>query len=215
MRNRLVLFGCLVIWGLPQMAAAHWTFELGSGWAANARMPLVVHQRGQKDLDFTARYESRLFEPPPYYQMRFAHWDGDRAWEFEHLHHKIYLDNKPGEIQHFSISHGYNMYTINRVWTEFQFLVRVGGGVIIGHPESMIRGLKLNDDRGGFLKMGYYISGPTAQIAVERRWQVADHVFIGVEAKATASYARVPVRRGYARTPLLAIHGLLHLGFNA
>jgi len=78
----------------------------------------------------------------------------------------------------------------HRAWQTHDLIARLGAGIIIGHPESIIRTLKLNDDKGGFINKGYYLSGATIQIAAEKRWQLNPHIFLGIEAKLTASYAR-------------------------
>jgi hypothetical protein len=39
---------------------------------------------------------------------------GNTDWAIEYLHHKLYLSNPPAEVQSFAISHGYNLFAVNR-----------------------------------------------------------------------------------------------------
>jgi hypothetical protein len=99
--------------------------------------------------------------------LRIGKWSGDSAWEFEDMHHKIYLTNTTPEVEHFSISHGYNLFTINRAWrTQHQYIWRVGLGLVVAHPESTIRGQTWDEGGGTLNQGGYYIAGPTAMVAL-------------------------------------------------
>ena len=67
--------------------------------------------------------------------------------------------------------------------------------------------------RGEFLTFGW--AGATIYGALQRRLQVNEHLFFGVETKLTASMAWIPVAEGSARVPNVALHlqGSLGLGF--
>ena len=119
MRIILFLFALLSVW--CEVAQAQWTMELGTGFAYSVPIRLRIEQAWQPTIKLEARYETREFTWPWYYQMRFANWHGNYAWEVEHIHHKIFLKNKPSTIQSFSISHGYNQITINRAWRTPEF----------------------------------------------------------------------------------------------
>lgn len=187
-----------------------WSLQIFGGSALNFNLPLTIHQSGYSDLKVTGNYESRPFEVPYYYAWRVGAWNGNRAWELELVHDKLYLKDKPSEIQEFSISHGYNLLTVNRAVEEKGFIFRAGLGVVITHPETTIRGLTHPQDGG--ISGGYHLSGPTAQGAVEKRFHIWRGLIASLEAKLTASYARIPVERGHANVPNVAIHGLFGLG---
>ncbi len=138
-------------------------------------------------------------------------WDGSRGWELELVHDKLYLVDGPAEVGAFSISHGFNLLTVNRAWEAGGLVRRLGAGAVVTHPENTIRGKALPED-GGLLGWGYYLSGPTVQAAVEKRFRVRGDLFLPVEGKATASFARVPVADGSADVPYAALHGLAGLG---
>jgi hypothetical protein len=84
--------------------------------------------------------------------------------------------------------------------------------VVVTHPESTIRGKTLSEERGMF-SSGYYVSGPTVQASMEKRFPVWKGFFAALEGKVTASYARVPVEDGHADVPTAAVHGLFGLGY--
>lgn len=127
------------------------------------------------------------------------------------LHHKLYLRNAPAEIQPFEISHGYNLACVNRVLRARGALWRAGAGIVVAHPEVTLRGRALPDRRGLF-SGAYRVAGPVAQVAVEKRVTLTRVLFVAVEGKMTAAYARIPVPDGRATVPNLAAHGLVGIG---
>lgn len=192
-------------------AADGWTFQVGSGDAYSFPSRLEISQDGQPDIDLTARYQTKaLTTQAIYYDFKLGYWKDGAAWEFESLHHKIYLKNKPSEVQRFQISHGYNMNTVNRAWEIGPLIYRVGGGFVMTHPETTIRG-KTKEDDGGV--NGFYISGLSAQGSIEKRIPIYAGFYLSLEAKATLAYAIIPIWGGEARVPSYALHGIGAIGY--
>lgn len=208
------MLAAMILLALPALAGAadgRWTFQVGTGDAYNFPSRLEISQDGQPDVNLTADYVSKPFSTQAiYYDFKIGYWKDNAAWEFESLHHKIYLTNKPPEVQRFQISHGYNMNTVNRAWDDGMFIYRVGGGFVMTHPETTIRG-KIKEDDGGI--KGFYISGLSAQAALEKRFFVTGGLFLSLEGKFTAAYAVVPVYGGEARVPSYALHGIAAIGY--
>jgi len=202
----------LLVIVVPAKTQESWTFEAFLGSAYNFKTPLTIRQSGQDDIKLNARYDEGWLEGSPYYAWRIAKWKGNRAWELELIHHKLYLDNEPPEVQHFEISHGYNLITVNRAWKHKGLIYRLGAGVVITHPEMVIRGKELSPNQGIFNE-GFYLSGPTAQAAVQKRFYIRKKLFFTVEGKLTASYAHTPIQDGYADVPNVAVHGVFGLGY--
>jgi len=210
MRRLLLLIWAPLLLNQPA-AQAEWVFQLASGSAYNVPTPLTVSQDGQEDIELTARYDTNALSTfAYYYDLRVARWKDDHAWEFESLHHKLYLTNKPAEIQEFAISHGYNLNTVNSAWRKDGFVYRIGAGIVMTHPETRVRG-KDYIDEGGI--NGFHISGITAQAALEKRFSFLEKAFVSAEAKLTTSYAKIPVADGDAEVPNIAIHGLIGIGY--
>ena len=184
---------------------------MATGSAYNIPTPLKIRQLGEEDIDITAEYETRAWATmAPYYDLRVGHWRGDHAWEFESLHHKLYLSNEPDEVQSFSISHGYNLNTVNYAKQEKAFIWRLGAGVVMTHPETKIRGESWQDDGG---VNGFYISGLSTQAALEKRFFFRQKWFFSIEGKFTAAYATIPVAGGEADVPNIALHALVGIGY--
>ncbi|MFA6147035.1 MAG: hypothetical protein WC899_02370 [bacterium] len=213
MRQILWILALLFL-SIPSHALAvdQWSLQVFGGAPLNFNLPLTIHQSGHQDLKITGNYESRAFEVPWYYAWRVGAWNGNKAWELELVHNKLYLENKPPEVQEFSISHGYNLLTVNRAWKEKGFIFRGGLGVVITHPETTVRGLSHSQEGG--ISGGYYLSGPTIQGAVEKRFHLWRWLIASLEGKLTASYARIPVEGGHADVPDVAVHGLFGLGLD-
>jgi hypothetical protein len=181
-----------------------WSIELAGGTAVSAPTPLTIRQRGAPDVRLTARYDTRPWHASPYYAYRVARWAGARAWEAELVHHKLYLHDPPTEVQHFEVSHGYNLITLNHARRAGSRVTRVGVGVVVVRPESTIRG------RAG--PPGYHVGGVTAQLAAARRVALGRGWLASIEGKGTASYARAPIAGGSAAVPNAALHVLLGVG---
>lgn len=194
-------------------AQSHWDFNLNFGTVYNVPMPLTVSQNGNPDIKLTARYETEPFTLPVYWDMRFAHWQKDVAWEFEVIHHKLYLENTTEEIQHFGISHGFNMLIINRVKSLKWFNYRIGGGFVLAHPENTVRG-KTFGDSGDDLDLGYVISGPVLNLSLGKPVYVSKSVFLNFEVKSTFAWSRVKVADGHARLYNWALHAVCGIGFD-
>jgi hypothetical protein len=143
--------------------------------------------------------------------MKLGKWKDGKAWEIETHHHKLFLDNKPDEVQQFAISHGYNLNTVNRAWLINGYIYRVGLGIVVTHPETEVRGKEYNDE-GGW--NGFHLSGVTSQLGVEKRFKMGGNWYYTLEAKFTASYARIPIADGHADVPNIAIHGIFGIGYD-
>lgn len=204
----------LIVLLFPALALAEegrWTFQVGTGNAYSFPMWMKIQQDGQKDLELWGRYNTNAFSTQAiYYNFKLGYWQDGKAWEFESLHHKVYLKNKPDEVKTFNISHGYNMNMVNRAWEIGPFIYRLGGGFVMAHPETEVRGHKKEDD-GGI--NGFYISGLAVNGAIEKRWYVFRDLFLSLEAKLTAADAVVPVYGGEAHVPNVAIHGIGSIGY--
>lgn len=189
------------------------SIEFFSGIPINVPLPLTINQQNEKELSFTARYNSEPFVVPIYWNWRISLWSNDNAWEIESTHMKIILSNKPAEIQQFQISHGLNFVNINRVWKFNGFDLRAGAGCILAHPENIIRNKQLSED-GGIFSWGYYLSGPVFNFAAGKRFNFSEFTYMVFEAKLNASYAAVPVAYGNANVYNIALQLNFGVGMN-
>lgn len=206
----------MAIWlmAVPPALAAdkpQWVFQVATGTAYNFKTPLLIEQDGEEDISVNAEYKTRAWSTmAPYYNFKIGRWKGDRGLEFESLHHKLYLRNKPDEVQKFQISHGYNLNTFNYARKKHGLIYRIGGGFVMTHPETQVRG-KENEDDGGW--NGFYISGVTGQLALEKRLHLTEAFFFSLEGKFTASWARIPIADGHATVPNAALHAIIGAGY--
>jgi hypothetical protein len=162
-----------------------------------------------------AHYDTKPFSPPPYYMLRLGKWSDNQAWEFEFIHHKVYLTNTTVEVPRFTITNGYNLMTVNHAWlTKHQYIWRVGAGVVLAHPESTIRGQNFDELGGTWNDNGYYVAGPTGMIALEKRFYLTKAFFVELEGKFTASYTNVKIANGYADAPDVAVHANVGIGYD-
>lgn len=167
------------------------------GFPYNLPSPLIIKQRGEPNINLTADFASKPFEVPIYWAWRISYWKNKRSWELEAIHHKIFLQNNPPEVQNFSISHGLNLIVINRGWQFPSFIFRAGGGIVLAHPESVVRNKKFPENRGIF-KWGYYISGPVVNLSIAKDFKIINRFYVICEMKVDLSYASVPIYDGNA-----------------
>jgi hypothetical protein len=186
-------------------------FMLGDAW--NFDTNLSISQKGYLSIDLTAEYETRPFERPLYWAFRFGFNREERgAWELQLIHHKIHLTNTTDEIQHFEITHGFNILTFNRSFEGLPFTLRAGAGLVVAHPESTIRDLSWYDQDGVF-GSGYHLTGPALTGGIGKSFRLSSRFFFGLEAQVIAAWAKVPVAEGEAKAPNVAIHGMAGLGY--
>ncbi|HSB19066.1 MAG TPA: hypothetical protein VLD85_03545 [Anaeromyxobacteraceae bacterium] len=211
-RARAAAAAALLLLGTAARSEGSWSFQVLLGGPLNLPMPLTIRQAGQPDIRLTAHYSSRPFQLPLHWGIQVARQSGGADWALELVHQKLYLDNPPPEVQYFSITHGFNLLTLSRgfrlgdgLWT------RVGAGAVLAHPESMVRGLEFSG--GGLLGSGQYLCGATLVATLEKRIALADRLYLALDGKVAASYARVPVAGGDASVPSVSFHLLSGLGY--
>jgi hypothetical protein len=200
---------------LPASLAAEegWTFQASVGVVENLETSLTIRQDGFEEIEVDdADFETRPFEGPLYYSLRAGRWRARTGWELELIHQKLFLRNRPPGVQRFDVSHGYNLVTVNRGWDVGRLLIRTGAGAVIAHPENEVRGLILDEGETN-LPGGYHLAGPAVQIGVEKRLDLGESWFLGLEGKVSAAWGQVPVAGGDAEVPNVAFHVLLGAGW--
>jgi len=193
-------------------SAAQVTVEVAMGTAFNGPTPLTVNQAGFPQIRLTADYSTRPFEHSPYYQIQFSFWrqEQSKAWRVGFLHHKLYLDNPPPEIQLFEVTFGYNTIYGGHAWRFNKWIVSTGAGILVVNPNTQVRGKHL-DSRQGFPSVS--VAGATLYGALQRRLPIRGKLFLAAETKVTASTASISVADGNASVPNLALHILFSVGF--
>lgn len=181
---------------------ADWSFELHGGLPYNIPAPLIIKQNNEAPLRFNARFSSEPMVSPYYWVWRISRFQDHKSWEFEAIHHKLYLDNKPSEVESFGISHGYNIFTINRsfkklAFQKYSYILRLGAGVVLSHPENKIRDKALSSD-GSVFDLGYYFTGPVLNISAAKRFYIFKRLFVNTEIKFNPSVSKVPIVDGHA-----------------
>jgi hypothetical protein len=196
----------------PNAGAEGFSVEVMTGTAYNFPTPLTVHQAGYPDIQLTAHYDTEPFGPyTPYYVFRLSLWDHDQAWEFEQVHHRLFLTNLPPEIQDFSIHYGYTYFLLGHAWKMGDYILHLDAGAVVSSPENIVRGQPFQTYNRGLLDSGYYLSGLGAQVAVSRNFEVWKSVFVLADVGLIGGWAWwVPISNGSADVPTLGLH--FHFG---
>jgi hypothetical protein len=175
--------------------ADNWQIEGSLGFVHNFSTELKIDT-----LSIDADYETRSFEGPLYYSIRA----GSAFWDMELIHQKIYLQNPSGELQGFAISHGYNLLLLNYARQAGDFILRIGGGAVLAHPEVRFRETSFEP--------GYNLTGPAFQISVQKKFLVSNTLFLTGEAKFTAARASFSINEHKISAPNIALHVLFGFG---
>ncbi len=209
MLRRLTLAAALAL--AAPAAALDLSFEVFPGAPLTLSSSLEISQDGHPDLSIDPDWNSDPLQPPWYYALRLSTPVGDGAWAVELLHHKMMLVNRPPEVQLFHITHGFNVFTVQRHWERRGWRLIAGAGWVAAHPENTVRGLEL-DEAAGLGDWGYRLAGPALTGGAGRRHRLGERVFLAGELRLVASWTTVPVAGGEARLRDLTAHLLLGAG---
>ncbi len=207
-----LLAGLVLAAVLPVRAQHGVSFAAFGGTAFNLRTNLTIRQAGQPDISLSARYDTHALEMPPYYAWRIAVARRTGSWEVQFIHHKIHLSNTPDAVHKFEVTHGFNLLTLNWARPVGPVTLRVGGGAVIAHAESVIRGMS-NSGQGSNLDGGYHLTGPAVLLGVGKEFDLSKRWFLALDAQVIAGWAHVPVAEGWADAPDVALHALVGVGF--
>lgn len=181
-----------------------WEASVAPGAVFNFPAALKIHQDVGL-INLRARYRTDPFSVPFYYDLRVSTWKGNKGFAAKFTHHKLILKNREEQIQLFSITNGFNLFTINRLYFSKGFIWSFGAGIVVTHPESTIRQQPFPENRG-MLGSGYFVSGPTAELALSGKHILRHNLYVFGEARLTGSYVQVPVVHGYAGLMNVAFH---------
>jgi hypothetical protein len=198
----------------PCSAERGMAVEFLLGGALNAPTTLKIEQDGRTTIELDAEYETRSFDLPLYWAIRFDWGMTGSRWELQFVHHKIYLENTTEEVESFEITHGFNMFTLNRAFDRKYAVLRVGAGVVIGHSESVVRGVHDSGHDRGIFNTGYELAGPALLAGVGRSFSIYSGFFFTPEIQLSAAWARVGVADGKATTTNVALHLMLGVGYS-
>jgi hypothetical protein len=211
-RLLLALTGILLL-GSSSTAQARFLIEGFLGTAYSFPSTVTIYQENQPNLVFSGHWINETFKNAPYYSIRLGGWTETSGWEFEDIHHKVVLDNNPANVQALKATFGFNFFLLNRAWDLNWFILRVGGGPVIAHPITTVRGQQFNSAEGGILGTTYFLVGAGVQLSLQRRFYFGKHFFLTAEGKMTMAWANLPVVGGSAHIFNFALHGLGGFGY--
>lgn len=197
----------LLLLSTQSPALAFWSFEGSLGTAHNFDTRLRIDQEGQEPLRVDGRYSTRPLTSPQYYGVRVSRWTGGRGWEFALIHDKLYLRNPPPQVESLSISHGFNLLTLNRAVQTPVLTYRFGAGAVVTHLEGHVRGTVYDGP--------YDLAGLTVLAGVSKRFYWNKEWFAVGDAAVNWAYAKAHADgdpRLTVTLPQAAVHVLLGVG---
>lgn len=185
-----------------------WSIDLLVGNAYDASSRTRIEHAALGNVSLGGDYETRGLESPLHYAWRISQWKDTRAWELQLLHHKIFLRNRPTGVAALSVSHGFNIVTLNRAVEHRGWRMRAGLGPVITHAEARILGSSYDGP--------YEIAGAAALLGIGRSIELGHHFHLLGEVSATYGYVRAhpngePDLTLTIRNP--ALHAQIGLGY--
>lgn len=140
------------------------------------------------DGEFTAGWEGRSFEAPPYYGIRATWWRNETlGFGLDFTHSKVYADDATlatSGLSRFEFSDGINIVTVNvfRRWPEAfgPMTPYVGGGVGVSVPHVEVTG-------GTSETFEYQLTGPAVAFVAGASYPISDRWSVFGEYKGTYS----------------------------
>lgn len=147
---------------LPSAALAEVSLSFYGGIQESPHSRVVVEGDGTlEDDEFTAGWEGRSFEAPPYYGLRATWWQRpELGWGLDFTHAKIYADDETlaeSGYDRLEMTDGLNILTVN-VYRRWQnawgpATPYVGGGLGVAVPYVEVEDSDSETD-------GYQVTGP-------------------------------------------------------
>jgi len=174
---------------LAAPAAAELEFSLYGGLQSAPHSDVSIFGDGAlADQDFTAAWEGRSLEAPPYYGIRATWWPTEMLGIGFDLHHaKVYADDETlaeSGLDRLEFSDGLNIVTLNayRAWDGAlgEITPYVGGGVGVAVPHVEVTG-------NGSETFGYQLTGPAVAWMAGASMPLTDQLSLFGEYKGTYS----------------------------
>lgn len=149
------------------------------------------------NLDFTAGWEGRSFEMPPYYGLRWTNWRNERfGWGVEYTHSKVYADDATladNGFSRFELTDGMNIFTVNamRRWPDQwgNFTPYVGGGLGVAVPH-------VDMESAGGKAFGYQVTGPAVRWTAGASYEINEDWSVFGEYQGTYSMHDIDLGSG-------------------
>ena len=220
--HRLIIAFCLVFF----LYGGNIDISLGN--AFNLNQNLSINRNGEEDINLNASFKTNGLRSPQYYSIRFGREVKGKNFEFEFIHHKLYLDEISADngssetvdlIEKFEVTDGYNLLMINLKNSVHNNIgYRVGLGTVVSHPDIIIEG-ETNYVQGGglipkFWTDGYSWSGVSSQFSIFLNKELNDKIHYNIEGKAVMAKTKISIVDGSFDLPNISLHILLGISFS-
>lgn len=175
---------------LPAVTASAADVEVSfyTGYQDAPHSGVTGHADGQ-DFDFTADWEGKSWEMPPYYGIRAMWWEGNLGYGVEFNHAKVYASDdtlSDNDFDTLEFTDGLNLFTFNvlyrwnGIWGGGKLSPYAGGGLGFAMPHVEVT-------VGNSETYEYQITGPAAIAVFGVSWAFAEKWALFGEYKASYS----------------------------
>ena len=165
---------------------------LGTSFSKNET--LTIKQQAYPDITLDdVSFSTKPFDSPLDYGIRLGEWKNGHAWEAEHIHEKIYVDDQPADVQYFEITDGYTLFQFNSAWQPEKYgaITRLGTDAVIADPQITVSSLSTHQSGSSAiptiwdLDSSYQWDGPAIQTALEKEFSIGKYRLLSIKSKWT------------------------------
>jgi hypothetical protein len=191
------------------------SLNVNFGTAYNIPTYLKIHQSGYDPIALLAKYATKGFESPVYWDYRLEAETESKFIGLRSTHHKLILTNLPAEVSSFSITHGYNLVMAYFGWKKKYFDLLIGGGIAFSHPEGVVFNSFIALEEGIPLIGGKYrLTAPNFDVEIKKKWYFTKRFFLNTGIRFLAGYAKPNIIDGFIETYPIGIHWAGGLGID-
>ena len=214
------LFAVLLALSLaPGIAQADWEISVYSGYQTAPHSGVTgTDPGGAGTLDFSAEWEGRSTDMPPYYGIRATYWTSETlGFGLEFNHTKVYLEDGLRDslgFSSFELTDGHNILTANVMrrwpgqWHSGRLTPYVGAGAGIAVPHVDV-------ESAGGRTFGYQYTGPAVVVMAGVSYAINDRWNIFTEYKGTYSMNDIDLDNGGSFETNIVTNALnIGVGFN-
>ncbi|WP_306119168.1 MULTISPECIES: outer membrane beta-barrel protein [unclassified Roseitalea] len=194
--HRLAVLAAAIFLAAAPPAYADFQLSVFGGWQGAADSDVTV--TGANPAAFSARWQGRSFETPPYWGVRGIWWfDQAPQWGvgLDYTHAKVYADAATladAGWSRFEFSDGINFLTLNAMrrfqrWNALEPYAGLGAGISVPHVEVT---------RPSDTTFEYQLAGAVIQAQIGANYHVSDRVSLFGEYRFNYSMNRMKLTGG-------------------
>jgi hypothetical protein len=179
-----------------------WDLAFYPGTPFSNNETLSLKQDGYPDITLkNAELATKPLDSQPYYGIRLGKWNDGHAWDVEHIHQKIYVDDLPAKVEHFEMTGGSKLFLFNSAWQDegYGVTTRPDIGPVVAQPKITVGDMFNHKSGGGAIPTlwdalsSYQWAVTTSQVALAKDFSLSRRWLLNIKGKLSYSGANIAV----------------------